>query len=43
MTLIMKKQEFEEPEIVDKKLAELIINDVPKKVYENLKKKNLKI
>ena len=41
--LIMEKYKFDEPEKVDKKLAELIVDEFPKKVHDNLKKKDIKI
>jgi len=39
----MCKTKFEKPEEVDEKLAKKISGDVPERVNENLKKRNLKI
>ena len=33
----------ENPNIVSKKLGELITNEVPKRVHDNLKKRDIKI
>lgn len=40
---VLKKLEFKKPKDIDSGMADLIANDVAKKITKNLKTKNLKI